>query len=67
MRVKLKTTYAGPLGAFSAGSTVDLTEEQAEALIPDYAGPVAVKAIETATMEQAETAVTVKPKRSRNA
>lgn len=58
MRVKLKTTMAGPQGTFAAGAVVDLEDAQARDLITGgYAVPVQTGKVETATVEKREKAV----------
>jgi len=54
MKVKMLTTYAGPLGTFNAGATPDVTPEMAKILLdagaigpPAIPGPVAVESAET--------------------
>jgi len=67
MKVKLITTYAGPKGTFFAGTTIDVSEKEANDLVGGgYAKrvvivspvPTAEDAIETATVDVPEKAVT---------
>ena len=67
MRVKLLTTMAGPDGCFGPGSTADLPEGQARALVAfGYAEPVdpMPPAPETATRpDRSEKAVAPRPRK----
>ena len=72
MRVKLKTTMAGPGGVNRAGSEITVSAEQGSALVDGgYAEkiePVKMPAPETATAEpDAERAVTPPPKKRKRA
>ena len=60
MRVKLKQRYARPLGNFAPGSEADLPSKEAKGLIDGgYAVTLeGAAAIETATIEPEERAVT---------
>ncbi len=67
MKVKLITTYAGPKGAFAAGSVIDVSDAEARALVDgryaellktDVMEPTQEPDIETASFEQPEKAVT---------
>jgi len=71
MRVRMRTTYAGPAGTARAGQTIELEDEQAAALLSaGYAEEVvepaaeasgaadATPADETATIDQPETTST---------
>ncbi len=68
MRVRMRTTYAGPLGTFGAGAIADLPRADADGLIErGYAvqddGDAA--AAETADMRASETADTAANRRRR--
>jgi hypothetical protein len=57
MRVRMKTTAAGPGGAYMAGTMADVEPEQARAwVVNGYAEYVDPAPIEEAVIEAAETA-----------
>lgn len=67
MRIKLRTTMAGPEGVHLAGKEVDLPDDQAEdLLLHGFADFVRTEATETANLPQPEeTAVKAESKRRR--
>lgn len=68
MKVKLITTYAGPLGTWMAGAIVDLPDEEAKGLVDGgYATRVEVPAstkVEPAPDTEVETAVVEAPEKA---